>query len=117
MTDPGQPWVMISGSAFSCGDDVDEVDVLAVDLGRELRQRVQPRLDSAPVVVGRPVPRELLDRRQLDALRAIRDELPGGPARRGDAPSKVGQRVLRNVDMERADALRLGCALKGAVQT
>ena len=46
MTEPGQPCVMISGSAFSCGDlHVDEVDVHAVDLGRELRQRVQPRLD------------------------------------------------------------------------
>ena len=46
MTEPGQPCVMISGSASSCCDaHVDEVDVDAVDLGRELRQRVQPRLD------------------------------------------------------------------------
>ena len=33
MTEPGQPWVMISGSAFSWRDlDVDEMDAEAVDL-------------------------------------------------------------------------------------
>jgi hypothetical protein len=32
--------------------DVDEVDVDSVDLGRELRQGVQPCLDLAPVVLG-----------------------------------------------------------------
>ena len=64
------------------GLDVDEVDVHPVDLGRELRQRVEPCLGLAPVVVGRPVARQLLDRRQLHALRPIGDELlarqPGG---------------------------------------
>ena len=45
MTEPGQPCVMISGNAFSCArPHMDEVDVEPVDLGRELRQRVQPRL-------------------------------------------------------------------------
>ena len=68
---------------------VDEVDVDPVDLGRELRQRVQPRLARAPVVVGRPVAGELLQRRQLHALRAICDELLAGPARRRDAPAQV----------------------------
>ena len=42
--------------------DVDEVDVEPVDLGHELRQGVQLRLAPAPVVVGRPVARELLHR-------------------------------------------------------
>ena len=37
--------------------DVNEVDVQPVDLGDELRQGVQPRLAFAPVVLGRPVPR------------------------------------------------------------
>ena len=78
MTEPGQPCVMISGSASSCWErDVDEVDLDPVDLGRELRQRVEPRLALAPVVVGRPVAGELLQRRQLHALRPIRDELLG----------------------------------------
>ena len=39
--------------------DVDEVDVEAVDLGHELRERVQPRLARAPVVLGLPVAGEL----------------------------------------------------------
>ena len=48
--------------------DVDEVDVDPVDLGRELGQRVQSRLGPAPVVLGRPVAGERLQRRQLHAL-------------------------------------------------
>ena len=88
--------------------DVDEVDVHAVDLGRELRQRVQLRLGLAPVVVGRPVARELLHRRQLHALRPIFDELLAGPARRGDAAAQVGERLIGNVEVERTD---VGCGL------
>jgi hypothetical protein len=82
---------------------VKEVDVHLVDLGRELRQRVQLRLDPPEVVVGRPVAGELLHRRQLHALRPIGDQLPGGPARRGDAPPKVVQCLVRNVDPEGTD--------------
>ena len=43
MTEPGQPCVMISGKASGCRRAyVDEVDVQVVDLGQELRERVQP---------------------------------------------------------------------------
>ena len=45
-----------------------EVDVEAVDLGQELRQRIQLRLDIPPVVVGAPVVDEFLECRQLHAL-------------------------------------------------
>jgi hypothetical protein len=86
---------------------VDEVDVHPVDLGRELRQRVQPRLHPAQVVVGRPVAGEFLDRRQLHALRAVLDQLPGRPARHGEAAAQVGQRLLRNLHVERTDAGQL----------
>jgi hypothetical protein len=71
-----------------------------VDLGGELRQCVQALLDAPEVVVARPVVREGLERRQLDALRAIIDELLARPARRGDAPAEVVDLVLRNVDAE-----------------
>ena len=37
------------------GADVEEVDVLAVDLGRELRMGVDPSLGSPPVVLASPV--------------------------------------------------------------
>jgi hypothetical protein len=83
------------------------VDVEPVDLGLELRQRVQLRLDLAPVVLGLPVPRELLQHRKLHALRRIPDGLPLGPARRRDAPAEVGQYLFGHVDLEGAD---LGCA-------
>ena len=66
---------------------VDEVDVHPVDLGLELRQRVQPRLAPAPVVLRRPVAGELLDRRQLHALRSVRDELTAWQAGGCDAAS------------------------------
>ena len=48
--------------------DVDEVDVEAIDLRDELRQRVQPRLEPPEVVLGGPVAHELLHRRELHAL-------------------------------------------------
>jgi hypothetical protein len=48
--------------------DVDEVDVEPVDLGLELRQRVQARFARAPVVAARPESSELLQRGQLHAL-------------------------------------------------
>src|SRR3712207_2421995 len=83
--------------------DVDEVDVHAVDLGGELRQRVESLLALAPVVVGRPVASELLQRLELDTLRAIFDELLGGPARRGDASAEVVEILFRNVGAEGSD--------------
>src|SRR5207245_3107357 len=73
---------------------VDEMDVQAVDLGRELRERVELRLGLAPVVVGRPVARELLQGRQLYALRPICDEFLTGPARRCDAPAQLVDLLL-----------------------
>ena len=48
--------------------DVDEVDVETVDLRDELRQRIQPGLEPAQVVLSAPVANELLHRRQLHAL-------------------------------------------------
>src|SRR5205823_7250883 len=75
-----------------------------VDLGLELRQRVQSRLAPAPVVIGCPVTGELLHRRQLHALRPIGDELPAGPARRIDATAQLVQILFRNVDAKRSDS-------------
>src|SRR6478672_7022625 len=85
------------------GPDVDEVDVHAVDFGDELRQRVQPRLDAPEVVVRRPVARQLLNRRQLHALRPILNELLGRPTRRRDASTEVVQDLVRNLNLEGVD--------------
>ena len=86
--------------------DVDEVDVHPVDLGRELRERVQPRLAGAPVVLGRPVANERLQRRQLHALRPIGGELSRRPARRLDPAAQLLELLLWNPSLERADGCR-----------
>ena len=45
------------------------------------RETQQAKADcDGPVVPGRPVAGELLDRHQLHALRPVSDELRGGPA-------------------------------------
>ena len=67
---------------------MDEVDVEAVDLGDELRQRIEPRFDRAPVVI-QPVLGQLLDRRERYALRTVAHEFSAGPARLGDAAFEV----------------------------
>ena len=51
---------------------VNEVDVEPVDLGDELRQGIEPRLDVPPIVLSRPVPRELLNRRERARLATCR---------------------------------------------
>ena len=85
------------------GADVDEVDVDAVDVRHELREGVQLRLGLAPVVVRAPVADELLELRQLRALRLIGDRFLVGPAGRREAPAEVGEIRLWHVDAERPD--------------
>src|SRR4029450_13222721 len=90
---------------------MDDVDVDPVDLGDELRQRVELGLGLAPVIVRFPVVNERLQSFQLDALRLIGDRLLVGPARRRDASTKVDKVLFRNVDVEGAD---LDAGLDGA---
>ncbi len=89
---------------------VDEVDVEAVDLGDELRERVQPRLETSHVVLVGPVAHERLDRRELDALRGVRDGLILGEAGLAQAAAQVLQRAVGDVDAELADR---GCFHRG----
>src|SRR2546427_7970512 len=88
------------GYAFSAQD---EVDIEAVDLGHELREGIQPRLEPPEVVVAAPVAREGLHRRELHALRSIFDRLLLWPSRRRDAPAKVLERLVWKLSSERAD--------------
>ena len=82
---------------------VNEVDVEPIDRGDELRQGVQPRLHLSPVVIGRPIVRELLHGRELDALRRISDRLPLGPLGRDDPPTEVNECLFWNLDVKRSD--------------
>lgn len=77
---------------------MDELDVEAIDLGDEHRQIVQPRLDLSPVVIGHPVANEFLQLCQLHALGLIRDRLPMRPTGCGQAPAKIDDYLLRDVD-------------------
>jgi hypothetical protein len=76
------------------GLDVHEVDVHAVDLSGELRQRVQPGFDPPSLVLCRPVLAQRLHRGQLHTLRAVADKLPARPARRRQAAPQIVERVF-----------------------
>src|SRR5262245_17511148 len=82
---------------------MDEVDVESVDLGLELRKRIQPRLAPAPVVLRRPVVGELLNRAELHSLGPIGNELSRGPARRVYPTAKLVEVLLGHIDAERTD--------------
>src|SRR5205814_4225372 len=79
---------------------VNEVNVDAIDLGDELREGVELRLALAPVVLRPPIARELLNRRELNTLRCIRDDFAFGPPGRLDAAAQVGDLRFRNIHLE-----------------
>ena len=79
------------------------MNVEPVDLGDELRQGVEPRLDFPPVVVRRPIAGEFLHGRELHALRLISDGLLVRPACRRDAPAEVGERLVGRGELEGAE--------------
>ena len=85
--------------------NMDEVDVQPVDLGHEIRQGIQLCLDLAPVVLCRPVARELLQRRQLGTLRLIRDRLPVGPLCSVDAPAQIDNLLFWHLDVKGPDRI------------
>ena len=82
---------------------MDEVDVHPVNLSLELRQRVQPRLTLAPVVVAGPIVREFLARGQLHTLRSICGQLTGRPTRCNNSSAQLDECLFRNVHTERTD--------------
>jgi hypothetical protein len=88
---------------------VDELDVDAVDRGDELRQRIEPGLDLAPVIARFPVANQRLQPGQLNALRGVADRLAVGPARGPEAPAQIGDRSLGNIDAEGPYLVALRC--------
>jgi hypothetical protein len=66
----------------------------------EVRQRVQLFLAGAPVVVGRPVTRQLLHRLELHALRRIADGLSFWSLGRHDASTEVVQLLFGDIHAE-----------------
>jgi hypothetical protein len=92
---------------------MNEVNVDTIDLGDELRERVQSRLAFAPVVL-RPVPRKLLNRGELDALGRIVDDFAVGPLCRLDAAAEVTELPVRDVHSKRPNLGTARARLPGA---
>ena len=82
---------------------MDEVNVQPINLGDELRQGVHFYLDLVPVILCRPIARERLNRRELYALRCIRDRFAFRPLCCLYAPAQFGKFPLRNVNPEGTD--------------
>jgi hypothetical protein len=87
------------------GANVDEVDVHPVDDGLELREGVQFRLALAPVIIRRPMADQLLELCELRALRLIGDCFLVRPPGRGEAPAKIGELILRDLNFEGPDVI------------
>ena len=83
--------------------DVGEDDADPVDLGLELRQRVQPRLGRPPVVAVRPVPAQVPQVGQRHPLGPVGDGLGFRPARLEQPPPQVGQHGLGHLEQKRLD--------------
>src|SRR5260370_4697399 len=79
---------------FMFRTNVNEMNVQPIDLGHELREGIQPRLQPPEFVVAAPVAREFLHRRHLHALRSISDGLLVWSDRRGAAPAQCGVRFF-----------------------
>src|SRR6266567_2210725 len=84
------------------------MNVQSVDLGHEIRQGVQFRLALAPVVLGRPIERELLNRCELHALRCIGDGLPLGPLSCVYSPAQFGKFRLGKSHAKRTNRILVG---------
>lgn len=57
----------------------------------------------------RPIAREFLNRRELDALRLIRDSFPLRTACRADTPAQFGKFRFREIHMKRTNRIRVNC--------
>src|SRR4051812_42769998 len=87
------------------------MNIETVDLRDELRQRIQPRLYLAPVVVRAPVANQLLKLGELHALGSIIDGFFLRPPCRQDAFAKIGKRFVGHSDAEWPDG---GLAIVGS---
>src|SRR5687768_12961198 len=86
--------------------NVNEMNVQSIDFSDELWQSVQRGLAPAPVVLGRPIPRERLDDGELYPL--IWSGFLVRPMCRGDAPAQFDQFRLRNMHAKRTNRIVAG---------
>ena len=98
------------------GTDVQEMNVQPVDLGYEVRERIQPRLARIPVVVARPVVGEVLHQRQPHTLRVVIDGLALGPPGGRDPATKIVDGFPWEIHAERPDCRVGPCRRPGLLR-
>ncbi len=82
---------------------MDEVNVEPINVGDEVGQGIEPRFHLAPVVLCRPIARQLLSGCEPHALRVIRYLFLVRPLGRVDAPAQVGELRFRSMEREGTD--------------
>src|SRR6267142_5313235 len=83
--------------------NVNEMNVESIDLSNEVWYGFQFRLALAPVVVCSPIAREFLHRRELHALRCVRDQFSLWPFGRVDTSSQIGEFRVRKIELKRTN--------------
>ena len=81
--------------------NVNEMNVEPVDLGNEVRNGVDLRLALPPIVLGPPILRELLHRRQLHTLCGVGDLFALRPLCGLNALAQIGEVCLRRLEVKR----------------
>src|SRR6476620_400997 len=80
---------------------MDEVDVETVDVGDKVREGEKVRLGAPPVMLVRPIVRELLCRRKLDSLGVVLHRLAVGPSRGLYTPLELREFFIGGMVAER----------------
>jgi hypothetical protein len=87
--------------------NVDEMNIDAIDVGNKLGQGVQFCFHLAPVIVGLPIVRQLLHRRELHALCSIIHEFFFRPLGILDPAPQIDKFLLRYVHFKRTNGVRI----------
>src|SRR5216684_6291426 len=85
-----------------------EVDADAIQVGVELRERVEPGFDSAPVVIARPIFADVLHVLDGNPLRRIRNGLQVGPAGGAQALFQILEIRVADMNLEPLDFIAHG---------
>lgn len=104
-TEPGHPWEDEGHGLGILGSNVDKLNVDAVDRCDELWPRVEVRFGPAPVGAASPIPDEILDLLQWNALGVIRDGFLIRPARKANPPSQIVELRLLRMKLKLTDAV------------
>jgi hypothetical protein len=82
---------------------MDEVNIQPIDLGQELGETIELRLESAPVVLSLPVVDKRFSILQADTLRPVGDGFRIRPSSSGQSLLQVLNLGVRDRDGEWAD--------------